>query len=83
MAEREQHRWNIAGLDQIVGRPAVDHVLPDEHSQSVAMIIPAHRFYFAVFSYHVKALCLGSLDIVDHRLIAHGGQEAFGIIALV
>ncbi len=83
MAEREQHRRNIAGLNQVVACPAVDHVLPDKHSKSVTMIIPAHRFYFAVLPYHVKSLCLGSLDVINHRLVAHGRQEAFGIIALV
>ena len=83
MPERKQYGRYIAGLYQVVGCPAVNHVLPDQHSQSVAVIIPPHRLYLTVLAYHVKALFLCRLDVENHRLVTHRRQKAFGIVALV
>ncbi len=66
----------------IRGAPA-DHILPYNHSQPVAVVIPARRFYFYVFAHHVEAQPLHGANIKNQSLIGRGGIEAVRPIALV
>ena len=68
---------------RIVAAAAVYHVLPDEHAEPVAVIVPAQGLNLDVFAQHVKAHVLRRLDIEDECLIGRGGVHSVGPVALV
>ena len=49
--------------------PAVWHILPHKHAQSVAMIIPTQGFHFAVLAQHVKSQFFHCYNVADHSVI--------------
>ena len=51
----------------------VRHVLPDEHTKPVAMIIPAQRFNLDMLAQHVEAHFLHGLNVMHHRFIRRRG----------
>ena len=59
------------------------HVLPNEDSKAVAVVVPACRLHFHVLANHVKAPVLGLLHIIDQCLVSGSGIETVGPIALV
>ena len=73
----------IAQVEHIVGRTTVGDVLPYQHAQSVAVVVPAQRLQLAMLAQHVKASILHSLDVVDIGLIAGGSQQTVGPVALI
>ncbi len=68
---------------RIIAAAAVYHVLPYEHAEPVAVIVPAQRFDFYVLAQHVKAHVLGGLNVKDERLIRRSGVHAVGPVALI
>ena len=62
---------------------AVDHVLPHQHSQPVAVIVPAHRLQFYMLSKHVEAELFHLCDVEDHRLVAGRSIQPVGPVTLV
>ena len=58
---------------QIVLSAAGGHVLPDEHAQPVAVIIPAHGLNFDVLAQHIEAQPLHERNIIDQRLVRRRG----------
>ena len=62
---------------------AAYHVLPNDHAQLIAMVIPASRFDFYMLSEHVEAEILHLFDIKNHRFIAGRSHSAVRPIALV
>ena len=65
------------------GAPAVGHVLPDDHTQAVAGVIPARRLNLDVFADHVAADFFGVFDVKKHRFFAWGGIETLREVTLV
>lgn len=59
------------------------HVLPYEHAQPVAVVIPALRLYFYMLSYHVEAQLLHGTDIEEKGLVAGSGIKPVGPVALI
>ena len=57
------------GHERSIVGATVYHVLPDDHSKAVAMIIPSLRLYFQMFPYHIKSAFLHLLQIKDHSFI--------------
>ena len=62
---------------------AADHILPDNHSESVAVVIPAVRLNLDVLPEHIEAEALHCFNIVNHCLVARCGKTAVAPIALV
>ena len=69
--------------DGVILPAAVYHVLPHEHAQPVAVIVPAQRLDLYVLAQHVKAHVLGRLNVENERLVARCGVHAVGPIALI
>ena len=68
---------------QAVVPAAVDHVLPDQHTEPVAVIVPAHGLDFDVLAQHVKAHVLHELKIKDHCLVRRRGVKPVRPVALI
>ena len=66
-----------------IGVAAVYHILPDQHPQPVAVVVPAQRLHLDVLAQHIKAQPLHFGDIVDHRFIAGGGVKTVAPVALI
>ena len=62
---------------------AADHVLPDEHTEPVTVVVPAQRLHFYVLTQHVEAKALHGGDVVNHRIVGGGSVESVGPITLV
>ena len=65
--ERRQpgHERSIVGA-------TVYHVLPDDHSKAVAMIIPSCSLDFYMLTDHVEAEIFHGLDIIDQCASSDG-----------
>ena len=68
---------------RIIAAAAVYHILPHEHSEPVAVIVPAQRLDLYVLAQHIKAHVLGGLNVKNERLIRRGGVHAVGPVALI
>ena len=65
-------------------RAAAGHrVLPDEHAEAVAMVVPAGRLDFDVLAQHVEAGVFHGRDVMRQRLVVGRGHEAVRPVALV
>ena len=69
--------------EKVIFPAAVYHVLPDEHAEAVAVIIPAHRLDFDVLAEHVEAHVLHELDIENHGVVARRGIEPVREVPLI
>ncbi|MNP86143.1 hypothetical protein D3C76_1862050 [compost metagenome] len=59
---------------QMVPAPAaVNHVLPDNQSEPVAMIVPPGGFDFNMLPHHVEAEPLHGFDIISQCLVTRSG----------
>ena len=63
--------------------PAVGHILPDNHAETVAGVIPACRLHLNVLADHIAADLFGVFDVEQHRRFAGGGVEPLGEVALI
>lgn len=61
-----------------VGAAAAYHILPYQHSQPVAVIVPALRLYFDMLSEHIEAKILHGPDVINKCFVAGGGVQAVG-----
>ncbi len=73
----------ITDQGHMVGTAAADHILPDDHAQPVTVIIPAQGLQLDVLTQHIKAHFLCQPDIPDKGLVAGGGHQAVGPVALI
>ena len=80
MPARQQRRGDHRG---IIAPAAVRHVLPHQHAQAVAVVVPAQRLHLDVFPEHVETHGLCGLDVEAERLIARRGVQSIGPPALV
>ena len=62
---------------------AADHILPDYHAESVAVIVPAQGLDLDMLSEHIKAEALHLGDIKYHRFVVGWSQTAVAPIALI
>ena len=69
--------------DRVIAPSAVRHILPDEHTEPVAMVVPAQRLDLDMLAQHIEAHRLGGADIVDKRLIRRCGIESVRPVALI
>ena len=69
--------------ERVVALAAAGHVLPDEHAQPVAVIVPAVALDLDVLAQHVEAHVLGQLDVIDERVVARRGVEPVRPVALI
>ena len=67
----------------MVGSSAVHHVLPDNHSETVAMVVPAHRLDLDVLAQHIKACFFCQINVIDKCLVAGGGHQPVRPVALI
>ena len=63
----------LTGNPRFVATTKCGHVLPYEHSQTVAMIVPTGRFHLHVLANHVKSPVLGLLNIIEQSIIGGCG----------
>ena len=68
---------------QIVLSAAGGHILPDQHPQPVAVVIPAHRLNFDVLAQHIEAQLLHARNIIDQRLVRRRGIQSVRPITLI
>ncbi len=66
-----------------VAEVAAGHVLPHQHPQQVAVVVPAGGFYFHVLADHVEAHVARFLDVKQQRRVGGRGVEAVRPPALV
>ncbi len=66
-----------------VGAAAAYHILPHQHSQPVAVIVPALRLYFDMLAKHIEAQLLHGPDIINKCLITGRGVKAVRPVALI
>ena len=72
------------GYQQLIQRAsAVHHILPDDHAQTVAVIIPSGRLDFQVLPDCIKGELLHLGNIEDHRFVRRRCHEAFRPVALI
>ena len=83
IVEHDAHKRQRAYDGKVVLIAARNHILPHEHSQPVAMVVPARRLYLYVLADHVEAAVLHRLNVVYHRPVRRRGEHAFGIVTLV
>ena len=77
-------RHQGGGDDQgVIASAAAGHILPDQHTVAVAMVVPAQGLHLDVFAQHVEAHGLGGADVIDHGLVRRGGIKPVGPIALI
>ena len=69
--------------NRIVAPSAAGHVLPHQHTQSVAVVIPAQRLHLDVLSQHIVAHGFGHADIIGKRLVGGSGVQPVGPVALI
>ena len=69
--------------DGVIFAAAVYHVLPDQHSQPVAVIVPAQRLDLYMLTQHIKAHILCRLNVKNHRLVARCGVHTVRPVALI
>ena len=69
--------------ERVVAFAAAGHILPDEHTQPVAVIVPAVALDLDVLAQHVEAHVLGQLDVIDERVVARRGVEPVRPVALI
>ena len=69
--------------EKIILPAAVYHVLPHQHAQPVAVIVPAHRFDLYVLSQYIEAHVAHELNVVHHRLVARRGVQPVRPVALI
>ena len=62
---------------------AAEHILPDDHTQPVAMVVPAEGFHLDMLTQNVEAQLLAAEDIENQRLVAGCGHQAVGPVALI
>ena len=74
----QRHGDAVAGIGCAAG-----HILPHQHAQPVAVIVPARGFCLDVLAQHVEAERLGALDVRAQRLVGGGGVQAVRPIALI
>ena len=83
VVEHDAQKRQGADDGEVVFSPARDHVLPHQHTQPVAMVIPARRLYLDMLADHVEAAVLHLLNVVYHGAVGRGREHALGIIALI
>ena len=69
--------------EKVIFSAAVYHVLPDEHAEAVAVIVPAHGLDFDVLAEHVEAHVLHELNIEHHRVVARRSVESVREVSLI
>ena len=67
----------------VVAASAVDQVLPHEHAEPVAVVVPAQRLDLDVLAQHREAEIPGGADVMGQRLVRRCGAEPVGPVALV
>ena len=60
---------HIRYIPALIIPSSVHHILPDQHTDTVAVIIPSLRFYLNMLTDHIEPQVLHLLDIIDHRFI--------------
>ena len=80
MPPRDERRGD---RQKVILPAAVRHVLPDQHAQPVAVIVPPHRLHLDVLAQHVEAEIFHRPDVPDERLVARRGIESIRPIALI
>ena len=74
---------HIAYPGHMIGRAAADHILPYDHSQTIAVVIPAQRLELDMFPEHIEAQPFCEADIIDKGLIAGSSHQPVGPVALI
>ncbi|MNN21480.1 hypothetical protein D3C81_1348010 [compost metagenome] len=62
---------------------SIDHVLPDNHTQTIAMIIPSCRLNLDMLPNHVEAKLFSDFNIIDESFIGRCGIQAVRPISLI
>ena len=75
--------WHITHPGHMIGRATADHILPYDHSQTIAVVIPAQRLDLDMFPEHVEAQAFCKVNIIDKGLIAGSGHQSVGPVALI
>ena len=75
--------WHITHPGHMIGRATADHILPYDHSQTIAVVIPAQRLELDMFPEHIEAQPFCEADIIDKGLIAGSSHQPVGPVALI
>ena len=67
----------------VVAASPIDHVLTDDHSQPVAMIIPSFIFRFDVFTQHIVAQGFHDSNVINQSFIGRGSVKAVRPVPLI
>ncbi len=73
----------VADNRHTVFASTVYHVLTDNHSKPVAMIVPSGAFHLDMFAHHIKAQCFHGGDVVNQRFVRGRGVQSVWPVALV
>gem|GEM_PF-130160 len=71
------------GVPEITVAAVVDHVLPDDHAQPVALIVEFLRLDFDVLAQGVEAETLHGEDIIGIAFRGGGGEQPLRPVALI
>ncbi len=71
------------GHERSIVGATVYHVLPDDHSKAVAMIIPSCSLNFYMLTDHVEAEIFHGLDIIDQRFIRWRSVKSVRPVSLI
>ena len=69
--------------ERIVFSAAVDEILPDDHAEAVAMVIPPEWLDFDVFSKRIETAFFCKLYIVNERVVARCGIQPVRPVSLI
>ena len=76
-------RGQIGLKERLHGASAVYHILPDHHSDPVAVIVKAGRLYFDMLAEHVESELLHLLYVVHERLVRGRRHKALRPVSLI
>jgi len=67
----------------MIGRATADHILPYDHSQTIAVVIPSQGFDLDMLPEHVESQTFCEANIIDKSLIAGSSHQPVGPVALI
>ena len=78
-----QQRGKIGDEPASVSRASAHHILPDQHAEPVAVIVPPLGLHLHMLAQHVEAKLLHCGDVKDKGLVAGRGVQAVRPVALI
>ncbi len=78
-----EHGGQVADHRHVILAAAVDHILTDNHTQPVTVIIPAGTFHLDVLAQHIKAQFFHGTDVIEQGFVGRGSVQSVRPVTLI